>query len=89
MTPPEAVGTGSDATTAGPSAAVSLVTLRERSDFLRAVHAQDDLVGEPVGPEVHEGGEHEREHQALLAAQHLPEIEEQGAQQAEQRRRLQ
>ena len=40
MTPPEAVGTGSDATTAGPSAALSLVTLRERSDFLRAAQAR-------------------------------------------------
>ena len=42
-----------------------------RSDLLRAVHPEDDLVREPVRHEVRARREDEAKHQALRAAEHL------------------
>ena len=58
------------------------------TDFLRPVHRQDDLVRKPVRHEVGDDGEHEPEHQALRAAERLAEKQKQGAQRAQQERRL-
>ena len=40
-----------------------------RIDFLRLVHAQHDLVGEPVGEDVHRAAERKREQHAVCAAE--------------------
>ena len=55
-----------------------------RPDFLRAIHAEDDLVREPVGAEIHQGGEHERHHHALLPAGQVANQQQHAAQRAEQ-----
>src|SRR5882672_9311980 len=55
-----------------------------RTDFLRAIHAQNNLVREPVGGEVHHDGEEEADEHALSAAEHLAEHEEQPAHRPEQ-----
>ena len=55
-----------------------------RPDFLGAVHLQDDLVGEPVGDEVHDDRKTERGHEALRAAQHFAERQKNAAQKAQQ-----
>jgi hypothetical protein len=59
-----------------------------RTDFLRAVHAQDDLVREPVRSEVHERGEDERDHEAVRAARDVADDQQQSAEEAEQQRRF-
>ena len=59
-----------------------------RADVLRAVHAQDDLVGEPVPDEVHQDGEPKRKDQPVLAAQHLTNNEEQPTERTEQQGRF-
>ena len=59
------------------------------ADLFRAVHREDDLVREPVRPEVHDGGQNEAEHQALRAAERLADQQEQPAERAEQKGRLQ
>ena len=46
-------------------------------DLLRAVHAQDDLVREPVAADVHDEGEAEADHQSLLAAEGLADPDQQ------------
>ena len=55
-----------------------------RPDFLRAVHLQHDLVGEPVGDEVHHNRKTERHHKAVRPAERLAEDEQNAAQKAEQ-----
>jgi hypothetical protein len=55
-----------------------------RPDFLCAIHAEDDFVREPVGAEIHHGGEHERHHHALLTAGQIAYQQQHAAQRAEQ-----
>jgi len=54
------------------------------ADFLRAVHAQHDLVRKPVRTHVHDDGDYQAEHQAVGAAEDVPDDEQQAAQRAEQ-----
>ena len=58
-------------------------------DLLRAVHAQDDLVREPVRHEVGARGEDEADHQPLCAAERLADEQQQRAQRRQEHRRLQ
>ncbi|MNN35823.1 hypothetical protein D3C81_1496870 [compost metagenome] len=46
-------------------------------DFLRVVHAQDHLVREPVGKEVHAEREQQRHHHAAASADHAADDDEQ------------
>ena len=55
-----------------------------RTDFLRAVHLQHDLVGEPVGDEVHHNRKTERRHKAIRPAQSLADGEQDAAQKTKQ-----
>jgi len=55
-----------------------------RTDCLRAIHAEDDLVREPVRSEVHDEGKEERHHQAVRPPDELPDHEHQAAQRAEE-----
>ena len=54
-----------------------------RANFLRAVHAQHDLVREPVRTDVHDDGDHQADHQAIGAAEDVPDDEQQAGQRAE------
>ena len=54
------------------------------TNLFRAVHPQDNLVREPVRPEVGDDGEDESEHQPLSASERLADEEQQRAQRAEQ-----
>ena len=65
-----------------------LVQRMSRPDLLRAIHAQDDLVREPVGAQVHQGREPERQDHALLTAGQIADQQQHAAQRAEQQRGL-
>ena len=58
------------------------------ADFLRPVHPQDDLVGQPVRDEVHHGGEQKGDDQAVRPAEHFADDQQQPAQEPEQERRF-
>jgi hypothetical protein len=55
-------------------------------DFLRAVHAENDAIGPPVGCEVHPAGQEQGENETLLAAQGLPDPKKQRSQRCKQHR---
>ena len=80
------------AASAGPRAAASRATIAYSGwsgpDLLRAVHPQDDLVREPVRPEVGDRGEQEADASAPGAAERLADEQQQRAQRAEEQRRL-
>ena len=59
-----------------------------RPDFLRVVHAQDDLVREPVRREVGRHREHEADRHAAGAAERFADEQEQRAHRSKQQRRL-
>jgi hypothetical protein len=52
------------------------------------VHRQDDLVGEPVAPEIHQHGKSKSDDEPLIAAKPLPDPQDQPGQQAEEQRRF-
>ncbi len=54
-------------------------------NLLRAVHPEHDLVGEPVGPGVHEHGEAERHDHAALAADVVADRDEQDGEKGQQK----
>jgi hypothetical protein len=60
-----------------------------RTDLLRVIHAQYDLVREPVRTQIHQRGEREREHESLLPAEVVTEQQQHAAQRAEQQRGFQ
>ena len=58
------------------------------ADLLRVVHAQDDLVREPVRGKVRRRGEQEAKHQPARAAERLPDEHQQRAHRPQQQGRL-
>ena len=58
-------------------------------DRLGAVHREDDLVREPVGDEIHDGGEHEAHDHALLAGDGAAAQDEEGREDAQEEPGLQ
>src|SRR5687768_178944 len=55
-----------------------------RPDFLRAVHREDDLVREPVRPEVHRRRNEEHEDEAVAAAKGFAKEQQYAAHQTQQ-----
>ena len=58
-------------------------------DLACAIHRQDDLVGVPIGEQVHAGRDNQRDHSATGAAKRPAERHEQRGQRREQHRRPQ
>jgi hypothetical protein len=55
-------------------------------DFLRAVHAEDDAIGAPVGSKIHPASQEQSKQDTLLAAQGLPDPKKQRGERCEQYR---